>query len=123
MTIIISSEDRRGARLLNPIRITGWSLIAALVLTPAIAIRFTHQVGWMTFDLLYAGGLLIGAALAFELVIWRVRGLQARLAIGLGILGVALFVWSQGAVGIFQAHSALDLKRVRTVWTNGGNQC
>jgi len=101
MTNIISNEDRRGARLLNPVRIIGWGLIAALMLTPAIAMRFTHEVDWTALDFLYAGVLLVGAGLACELVVWRVRGLQARLAIGLGVLGVVLFVWAQGAVGIF----------------------
>jgi small-conductance mechanosensitive channel len=100
------SHDNTGGRkpsgrLLNPVRLAGWGLIAALLLTPAVAMRFTHEVEWTPLDFLYAGVLLIGAGLAFELVFWRVRGLQARLAIGLGILAVVLFFWAQGAVGIF----------------------
>lgn len=87
-------------RLLNPLRLIGWGVIAALLLTPAVAMRFTPEVRWTALDFLYAGGLLIGAGLAFELVFWRVRGLQARLAIGLGILAAVLFIWAQGAVGI-----------------------
>ena len=92
---------RAGARLLNPVRVIGWGVIAVLLSLPAIAMRFTHEVNWTALDFIYAGVLLIGAGLAFELVFWRVRGLQARLAIGLGILAVVLFVWAQGAVGIF----------------------
>jgi hypothetical protein len=92
---------KSGAGLLNPVRIFGWGLIAALMLTPAVAMRFTHEVTWTALDFLFAGVLLVSAGLAFELVFWRVRGLQARLAIGLGILAVVLFVWAQAAVGIF----------------------
>lgn len=96
-----TSSHGAGAPLLNPVRIIGWGVIAVLLSLPAIAMRFTHEVNWTALDFIYAGVLLIGAGLAFELVFWRVRGLQARLAIGVGILAVVLFVWAQGAVGIF----------------------
>lgn len=101
MTSIIDNNGKGRARLLNPLRLIGWGLIAALMLAPAVAMRFTPEVEWTALDFIYAGVLLIGAGLAFELLVWRVRSLRARLAIGLGILAVVLFVWAQGAVGIF----------------------
>ncbi len=96
-----TAGSKAGKPFLNPVRLAGWGVIAVLLSIPAIAMRFTHEVNWTALDFIYAGVLLIGAGLAFELVFWRVRGLQARVAIGLGILAVVLFFWAQGAVGIF----------------------
>jgi hypothetical protein len=95
------SSQASGKPFLNPVRVIGWSLIAVLLAIPAVAMRFIHEVNWTTFDFLVAGALLISAGLAFELLFWRARGLQLRLALGLAILAVVLFVWAQGAVGIF----------------------
>lgn len=86
---------------LNPLRLLGWGLIAAILVTPAVAMRFTHEVTWTAFDFLSAAAVLIGAGLALELVVWRVRNARARIAIAVAILAVLLLVWVQGAVGIF----------------------
>jgi len=96
----ISSHDAPKP-FLNPVRVIGWGLIAALLSVPAVAMRFTHEVAWTPSDFVFAAVLLGGAGLAFELVFWRARGLQVRLALGLAILALVLFVWAQGAVGIF----------------------
>lgn len=96
-----ASGPNAGKPFLNPVRVAGWGLIAVLLATPAIAMRFTHEVNWTALDFIFAAVLLGGAGLAFELVFWRARGLQLRLALGLAILAVVLFVWAQGAVGIF----------------------
>ncbi len=103
MTHISSHAPRpnSGKPFLNPVRVIGWGLIAVLLSVPVIAMRFTHEVAWTASDFVFAAVLLGGAGLAFELVFWRARGLQLRLALGLGILAVVLFVWAQGAVGIF----------------------
>ncbi len=90
-----------GKPFLNPVRVVGWGLIAVLLAIPAIAMRFIHEVNWTAFDFIFAAVLLGAAGLAFELVFWRARALQVRLALGLAILALVLFVWAQGAVGIF----------------------
>lgn len=96
-----TASPNAGKPFLNPVRVVGWGLIAGLLSVPAIAMRFTHEVNWTALDFVFAAVLLGGAGLAFELVFWRARGLQVRLALGLAILAVVLFVWAQGAVGIF----------------------
>ena len=88
-------------RFLNPLRLLGWGIVAAILVTPAVAMRFTHEVNWTAFDFLSAAAVLIGAGLALELVVWRVRRVRARVAIAVAILAVLLLVWAQGAVGIF----------------------
>ena len=85
----------------NPLRLLGWGIVAAALVTPVVAMRFTHEVNWTAFDFLAAGALLIGAGLTLELVVWRVRSVRARVAITVPILAVLLLVWAQGAVGIF----------------------
>jgi peptidoglycan/LPS O-acetylase OafA/YrhL len=101
MTNVDGIGRQRGSRLANPVRLTGWSLIATLLLAPAVAMRFTEEVSWTAFDFLIAAALLIGAGLALELVVWRVRSVRARIAIAIAVLAVVLLVWAQGAVGIF----------------------
>lgn len=101
MTDVNGIDRQSGIRLAHPIRLAGWSLIALLLLAPAVAMRFTGEVRWTAFDFLVAGALLVGAGLALELVVWRVRSVRARIAIAVVILAVVLLVWMQGAVGIF----------------------
>lgn len=101
MTDVNCMDRQSGPRLAHPIRLAGWSLIALLLLAPAVAMRFTGEVRWTAFDFLVAGALLVGAGLALELVVWRVRSVRARIAIAVVILAVVLLVWVQGAVGIF----------------------
>ena len=85
----------------SPLRLLGWGIVAAALVTPVVAMRFTHEVNWTAFDFLAAGALLIGAGLTLELVVWRVRSVRARVAITVAILAVVLLGWAQGAVGIF----------------------
>ena len=100
MTNMDGLHGQPRAHLANPVRLAGWGLIAALLLTPAVAMRFTDEVYWTAFDFIVAGALLIGAGLALELVIWRVQSVRARIAIAVAILASVLIVWAQGAVGI-----------------------
>ena len=87
------------AHRVNPVRLAGWGVIAAVLLAPVVAMRFT-EVNWTAFDFLIAGALLIGAGLALELVVWRVRSGRARIAIAIAVLAAVLLVWAQAAVGI-----------------------
>jgi uncharacterized membrane protein len=88
-----------------PWRITRWRLalwgaIAALLLAPLVAMQFTTQVNWTALDFAVAGGLLVGAGLAFELVTRTVARPAWRLALAAAILAVVLVIWAQGAVGL-----------------------
>jgi len=77
-----------------------WTTITALLLlTPAIAMQFTDEVNWTVGDFVFAGGMLVGAGVAYELAA-RVGNLayQAGVVVALGA-GV-LTMWVTGAVGI-----------------------
>lgn len=82
-------------------RLAMWGLIAALLLLPLIAMQFTREVAWDAADFAFAGVLLIGAGLIFELAAWRTKKLAWRLAIGGALVFAVLLIWADAAVGVF----------------------
>jgi hypothetical protein len=52
-------------------------------------------------DFAFAGGLLVGAGLVYELTTWRVSTLGKRLLVAGAIGLVVVLVWVEAAVGIF----------------------
>ncbi len=78
-----------------------WAVIIGLLLLPAVAMRFTSEVNWTTTDFVFAGLLLGGGGLLFELVAWRVKSTFGRLLGAAIILGLVMVVWVEAAVGIF----------------------
>jgi len=78
-----------------------WGLIAGLLLLPLIAMQFTREVAWDAADFAFAGVLLVGAGLIFELVAWRTKTLAWRLAIGGALVFAVLLIWADAAVGVF----------------------
>jgi hypothetical protein len=85
----------------KPWRPALWGAIAAVLIAPAVAMRFTTEVAWTASDFLFAGLLLVGAGLVWEAAAATLRRpLYRRAAAGL-IVAAVLVVWAQGAVGIF----------------------
>ncbi len=73
----------------------------AILLVPAVAMRFTHEVNWGPGDFLLGGALLAGTGLAYVLTKRRVAGRPGRLLLG-GLLALGLLlVWAELAVGVF----------------------
>jgi hypothetical protein len=85
-----------------------WGGIVALLLQPAIAMRFTDEVDWTTSDFIFAGVFLSGAALLVELVMRRSRNNAYRAGVCVAVVASLLLVWITGAVGIIgsEAHPA-----------------
>jgi uncharacterized membrane protein YgdD (TMEM256/DUF423 family) len=72
----------------------------AILLVPAVAMRFTHEVNWGPGDFLVGGALLAGTGLAYVLTKRRVAGRPGRLLLG-GLLALGLLlVWAELAVGV-----------------------
>jgi len=87
-------------RLISTLRLIGWTIVAGLLITPAIAMRFTDEVQWTTSDFVFAGVVLIGAGAIAELAV-RVSGdWSYRIGAGLAVLASVLLLWINGAVGI-----------------------
>ena len=77
-----------------------WTLVAGLLLCPAIAMRFTDRVVWTGRDFLVAALLLGGAAMTMDVAMRTIRTPRVRLAAGLAILAVLVLVWLQLAVQV-----------------------
>ncbi|MCP3734868.1 hypothetical protein M9979_08290 [Sphingomonas sp. RP10(2022)] len=87
-------------RPMSRLKIAMWLAAAALLLAPAVAMRFTTEVVWTASDFAFAAILLFGSLTAFELVSRRTPAMAWRLAIGATLLGAVLLVWVNAAVGI-----------------------
>ena len=85
---------------MNPWRVLGWSFAMLLLLTPAVAMRFTDQVHWTLGDFVFAAVLLGTTGSAFELAARHSHDRAYRAGAGLTLLAVFLLVWINGAVGI-----------------------
>lgn len=71
-----------------------------ILLIPLIAMQFTDEVVWNLTDFIIMGGLLFGVGFAYELVAKKMGSIAYRLAVGIGLFGVFLLYWVNGAVGI-----------------------
>lgn len=87
-------------RLTSILRIIGWTLVAVLLVTPVIAMRFTDEVQWTTSDFVFAGIVLIGAGAIAELAVRASSDWSYRIGAGLYVLASVLLLWINGAVGI-----------------------
>ncbi len=82
-------------------RLLIWAAVVALMLCiPLVAMQFTAEVKWDTFDFVFMGVLLFGAASTYELVSSRGSTLAYRGAVGFAGIATVLLVWINGAVGI-----------------------
>ena len=92
-----ASNGRGGNKWLT----MAWTTATAIILlTPLIAMQFPNSgVNWTVSDFVFAGGILLGAGVSYELAA-RVGGLayQAGVVVALGT-GI-LTLWTTGAVGI-----------------------
>jgi len=70
-------------------RIAGWGCAGALLLLPAAAMQFTHEVVWSGSDFAVMGAMLLLAGLALEGLVRASRSTPYRL--GAGIAVAALF--------------------------------
>ncbi len=77
------------------------SVATALLCIPLVAIQFTTEVNWTTFDFVMAGVLFFGTGLLIELAIKKIKKQNVRWLVILGILMILLLVWAELSVGIF----------------------
>lgn len=96
MATTIESE-RRG---LGAWRILVWGIPVALLLLPAIAMRFTAEVDWDLADFIIIGALLFSCSGAFELAARIGASVFYRAGAGIAIVTMFLLIWVNLAVGI-----------------------
>jgi len=101
MTTMTGSRDARlqktaGKRVGRVLWIT-----LAILLVPAVAMRYTVQVNWGAMDFVVAAGLLAGTGLVYELAVQRIGNRLHRIVGGLALAGALLLAWAALAVGVF----------------------
>ncbi|MEJ7934054.1 hypothetical protein WG907_07280 [Sphingobium sp. AN558] len=78
-----------------------WAIIATLLITPAVAMRFTSEVRWGVEDFAAAALLLGAVGTSVELTMRFVARPFVRLLICAIVSGAVLSIWADAAVGIF----------------------
>lgn len=91
---------KSGGRLASRLRIAAWGLAALILLLPLVAMRFTDEVNWTVLDFVFAGVLIGGVGLAFELTVRMTRNHAYRAGVGAALAAAFLIIWANGAVGM-----------------------
>lgn len=90
-----------GGRWLNEWRLAAWAGLAAILIAPAVIMRFSDAMAWDRHDFLFLGALLAGAAILFEVAAWKLtRPLYRLMAAGV-LACVVLLIAADAAVGVF----------------------
>jgi hypothetical protein len=95
-----NSGENTGGRRVSPWRIAGWGTAALLLLLPLVAMQFNSGVNWTAFDFVFAGLLIGGVGVAFELAVRMTRNNTHRAAVGAALAAAFLIIWANGAVGM-----------------------
>ena len=72
-----------------------------ILLIPLVAMQFTSEVGWTTFDFAVVALLLLSAALTYETARALLNTRRQRVIAGIVVLAVVALVWVEMAVGVF----------------------
>ncbi|MDO1558111.1 hypothetical protein Q0812_01540 [Brevundimonas sp. 2R-24] len=78
-----------------------WGGAGALLLAPAVAMRFTSEVNWTGSDFIFAGVLLFSACGTIELALRASGALSYRAGVATAVGTAFLLIWANLAVGIF----------------------
>lgn len=86
--------------LWNRWRVARWAVVAGLLLLPAIAMQFTSEVRWTASDFVFAGVLIGGTALVYDIAVLTRASHAYRGGVALALAASFLLIWINGAVGI-----------------------
>lgn len=73
---------------------------AILLLVPLVAMRITDAVNWTVADFAFAGVLLFGTGLTYELVARKTVNAVYRIAVGIALGATLFLIWANAAVGL-----------------------
>lgn len=93
-----ATEPRKRHR--NRWSAVAWSIAAALLLTPLVAMQFTTEVNWSGSDFVVFGAMLGTALGTCELALRSRYDRRYKLAVGIAVAAAFLLVWINAAVGI-----------------------
>jgi hypothetical protein len=99
------NTENGGGRRGSGWRVAGWSAAALVLVLPLVAMQFTDQVNWTVFDFVFAGALILGVGVPFELAMRKTGDTAYRAAVGVALAAGFLLVWINGAVGIIGSEN------------------
>jgi len=106
----MAEAAQQGAgRRTSPLRIIGWGFAAFLILLPLVAMQFTDEVDWTGADFIFAGILIGGTGLLFELVARKSPGNAYRAGAAAAIMNSFLLIWINAAVGVIGDDNPANL--------------
>ena len=76
-------------------------IVLSILLIPLIAMQFSNEVNWSTFDFIVAGTLLFLMGLTIEFILNKFKTKKQRLIFLTLSIGAFLIIWIELAVGIF----------------------
>ncbi|MCI1187017.1 hypothetical protein MON38_06270 [Hymenobacter sp. DH14] len=83
---------------------------AGFLLIPLVAMQFTKEVNWTLSDFVFAGVMVFGTGLVYQLVASRSAATPYRLGGGLALAAGFLLIWVNAAVGIIGSeHNSANL--------------
>jgi hypothetical protein len=94
------NAEARGGRRGSRWRIAAWTATALVLLLPLVAMQFTDEVNWDVADFVFAGALLLGVGVPYELAVRKTGDTAYRAAVGVALAAAFLLVWVNAAVGI-----------------------
>ncbi|MDQ3259144.1 MAG: hypothetical protein M3R15_35650 [Acidobacteriota bacterium] len=94
------NTENGGGRHGSRWRIVVWAAAALILLLPLLAMRVTDEVVWGAADFAFAGALLVGAGLTYELAARKAGNITYRAAVGVAGAAALLLVWLSLGVGI-----------------------
>jgi hypothetical protein len=87
-------------------RIAVWATATTLLLlVPLVAMSVTNEVDWTAFDFVFAGALLLGVGLTYELIARTTALTTYRAALGVALAGAFALVWVNAAVGVIGSEN------------------
>jgi hypothetical protein len=93
--------DGQAVRAGIPWRLVGWGIAVAVILTPLVAMKLQVEgVNWTLSDFVFAGVLIAGTGLLYELAVWSSGKWSYRAAVALALATGFLTIWVNLAVGI-----------------------
>jgi hypothetical protein len=82
-------------------RIGVWALaVLILLLVPLVAMQFSDEMNWGLFDFIFAGALLFGTGLIFELAVRKSGNFAYRAAAAVALAAAFILIWVNAAVGL-----------------------
>ncbi len=96
----MAGHDEDAGRRARPSRIAVWGSVAALILLPLFAMLASGALVWNPGNFAFAGALVVGIGVTYELAA-RITGASSyRAAVGVALVAALILTWMNLAVGI-----------------------